>query len=53
MRAYLNLWRGEERADGKEEREPLGRWEGHGLFVGTFASRDTGHAVLGKYTQGE
>jgi hypothetical protein len=28
----------QERADEKEERDPLGRWEGHGLFVGTFAS---------------
>jgi len=28
-----------ENADGKEKRDPLGRWEGHGLFVGNFASQ--------------
>jgi hypothetical protein len=30
--------RRESRWEGRE-RTPLGRWEGHGLFVGTFASQ--------------
>jgi hypothetical protein len=30
--------RRESRWEGRE-RAPLGRWEGHGLFVGTFASQ--------------
>jgi hypothetical protein len=53
MRAYLDLWRLEERTDGKRESKPLRRWDGHAPFCRDFRKLETHRACSVRRIQGE